>query len=203
MRVSADDRREQLIDATIEIMKRVGVQSLTVRAVAQEAGATLAAVHYCFRGKEEMIHAAIERWLANMLSYAQHVPTSDGLRAAVVSFARSYWDELEMVPHDVLAQIELVIWSARQERAQDFGGLIYPGYEKGLGAIFERTLSDSHENSSITSEDLTRAVLVIIDGCSLQYISQPERAGHREMFEFLIESLVDRIAIVPDHQVVA
>lgn len=202
MRVSADDRREQLIDATIEVMKTAGVQALTVRAVAEEAGvSSLATVHYCFRSKEEMIHAAIERWLANMLSYAENIPEAEGLRVAILSFAESYWDELERVPRDVLAQIELVVWSARQEASEELGGLIYPGYEKELGAIFERTLKSSHETSSLTSEDLTRALLVIIDGCSLQFISQPERSGHRQLFQFLIENLVDSLTIASKDQV--
>ena len=52
MRVSAEERKEQLIAATVELMRREGVQSVTMRAIAKEANAPLATAHYCFSDKE-------------------------------------------------------------------------------------------------------------------------------------------------------
>lgn len=37
MRVSADDRKEQLIAATMELMRREGVQAVTMRAIAKDS----------------------------------------------------------------------------------------------------------------------------------------------------------------------
>lgn len=194
-RVAAEDRREQLIDATIEVMKCTGVQSLTLRAIAKEAGASLAAVHYCFRSKEELIHAATKRWLANMLDYAKNVPVEHGLRAAVLQFTSTYWDELVTSPDDVLAQIELVVWTSRQDESLDYGSMVYPGYEEELGTIFEQALIRSNESCSVTTAQLGRALIAIIDGCSLQFLSQPDLPQHRELFEFLVDALLDRLNI--------
>ena len=52
MRVPAAERKDQLIQATVELMRRDGVQRLNLRAIADEAGASLASVHYCFDGQE-------------------------------------------------------------------------------------------------------------------------------------------------------
>ncbi|GAC1374175.1 MAG: hypothetical protein NVS2B15_13980 [Pseudarthrobacter sp.] len=59
MRVSAEDRKEQLIAATVKLIRREGVQSVTIRAIAKEANAPLATAHYCFSNKEELMEAAV------------------------------------------------------------------------------------------------------------------------------------------------
>ena len=63
MRVSAEERKEQLIAATVELMRREGVQSVTIRAIAKEVNAPLATAYYCFSNKEELMDAAAEAWL--------------------------------------------------------------------------------------------------------------------------------------------
>ena len=74
MRISAEDRKEQLIAATVELMRREGVQSVTMRAIAKEANAPLATAHYCFSNKDELMEAAAEAWLRNSNRFSSDVP---------------------------------------------------------------------------------------------------------------------------------
>ncbi len=194
MRIPATERKEQLIDATIALMQTHGVVSLTLRDIAKHAGASLAAVHYCFADKNELFTAAVERWLKNMMTYAEDVDPSLGLRSTVVEVARRYWDELEMTPSDVLAQIELVIWAARQEGGQELAASIYPGYESGLGALFSKAMEVDSQDQILSPEELARIFIAIIDGCSLQYITQPDAGSHRRLFEFLVEAVLQQMA---------
>ncbi|WP_426939054.1 TetR family transcriptional regulator [Pseudarthrobacter sp. S3] len=60
MRLPARERKEQLIAATIELMRREGVQPVTMRAIAKEANAPLAMANYCFSNKENLLDAEIE-----------------------------------------------------------------------------------------------------------------------------------------------
>lgn len=193
MRIPAKERREQLIDATISLMQTQGVVSLNLRDIAKHAGASLAAVHYCFADKDTLLTAAVERWLKNMMIYAEDVDPSIGLRSTVTEVARRYWAELEKTPSDVLAQLELVIWAARQEGGQDLAATIYPGYEKGLGALFAKAMQVDGQPRLLSSEEMARAFIAVIDGCSLQYITQPDSGAHRQLFEFLVEAVLERV----------
>ena len=78
MRVPAEERKEQLIAATVELMRRKGVQSVTIRAIAKEANAPLATAHYCFSGKDELMDAAAEAWLKNLSLFSSDVPVHLG-----------------------------------------------------------------------------------------------------------------------------
>ncbi|MFZ4720203.1 MAG: TetR/AcrR family transcriptional regulator [Ilumatobacteraceae bacterium] len=59
--VSAADRREQLIEATIAVLRRSGAEGVTTRAVAAEADAPLASIHYTFGSLDDLVVAAFER----------------------------------------------------------------------------------------------------------------------------------------------
>jgi AcrR family transcriptional regulator len=75
--------KEQLIAATIEIMRREGVQSVTMRAIAKEANAPLATANYCFSNKEKLMDAAAEAWFINLCRFSSGAPVHLGLRKAV------------------------------------------------------------------------------------------------------------------------
>lgn len=196
-RISLEDRREQLIEATIEVMQEKGVQSVTLRGVAQRANASLATVHYCFESKDALIQAAVVRWLANMVGYASNIPTKAGFSAAVHSFAELYWMELERTPNDVLAQIELVLWAARNDDGNDLRPLIYSGYEDELAGIFEVAMSNERPEREFHAREFVRVLLAVFDGCSLQFMLQRELPVHKDNFFFLVQSVVDKLMESP------
>ena len=198
LRVPLEERREQLIEATISVMQEQGVQAITLRDIAKRANAPLATVHYCFENKDALIHAAVVRWLKNMVEYAARIPTTAGFSAAVLSFAELYWGELERTPNDVLAQIELVLWAARHDDAGGLRPLIYAGYEEELAEIFAEALENEQPGREFDAGGFVRLILIVIDGCSLQYLLQPELPGHRGNFLYLIKSLVDSVLAVRD-----
>lgn len=201
MRVSATERREQLIDATIELMQSQGVAALNLRDIAKHAGASLATVHYCFADKDELIHAAVERWLKNMLTYAEDVDPTLGLRCTMTEVGNRFWAELEATPSDLLAQIEIVVWAVRQDGNNDLAARIYPGYEQGLGTLFSRAIEAHNDVCSVPPGDLARGFIAIIDGCILQHIAEPGNEAHRRIFDFLLESVLLRVeASVPQRR---
>lgn len=68
---SREVRREQIAEAALELLARQGIKRLSVGAVARRIGVVPSAVYRHFRGKEEILSAAIgrmgERLLENVL----------------------------------------------------------------------------------------------------------------------------------------
>lgn len=61
-RMSADERREQIIDVTVELLHEHGAQ-LTTRQIAQAAGIAEGTIFRSFDDKDELIDAAVHRVL--------------------------------------------------------------------------------------------------------------------------------------------
>ncbi|HEY2809709.1 MAG TPA: transcriptional regulator BetI [Steroidobacteraceae bacterium] len=67
-------RRQELIDATIECLKRYGHEGLSMRAIATQAGVSLGLINHHFPNKDELIAAAYRHFNTELV---------DGLKAAV------------------------------------------------------------------------------------------------------------------------
>jgi AcrR family transcriptional regulator len=195
MRIPAEERKEQLIAATVELMRREGVQAVTVRAIAKEAHAPLATAHYCFSGKDELMEAAAEVWLKNLSSFSGGVPVHLGLRKAVEQVAEGYWRALEEEPASLLAEIELVLWATRNAPASPLAAKIYPAFETELKDIFSAALSNSGEECLISFPMLIRSFLMIFDGAAVQYLTDPKAADHQTMYFMLVDALLAKAGL--------
>ncbi|WP_024818133.1 TetR/AcrR family transcriptional regulator [Arthrobacter sp. 31Y] len=195
MRVSAKDRKEQLIAATVELMRREGVQSVTMRAIAKEANAPLATANYCFSGKDELMEAAAEAWLKNLSSFSGEVPVHLGLRKAVEQVAEGYWRALEEEPASLIAEIELILWATRNAPVSPLAAKIYPAYEVELGDIFSAAAESNGDECLIGIPALVRAFLMIYDGATLQYLTDPTAADHRALFFMTLDALLTKAGV--------
>ena len=191
MRVSAAQRREQLIDATVELMRRDGVGSVTLRAIAEAAHAPLATVHYCFRDKDELVTAAVDYWLRLMVDdMAAGADGFGGLGATMDRIAERFWAGLESNSADVLAQLEVITWAVREQPESGLARLIYERYANELSALFSKAMADGGEDSSVPVDELARAFLVLIDGCSFQALADPSGSKYRNVYRHLADGLV-------------
>jgi AcrR family transcriptional regulator len=195
MRVSAEERKEQLIAATAELMRREGVQSVTIRAIAKEANAPLATAHYCFSNKEELMDAAAEAWFRNLSRFSSDVPVHLGLRKAVEQVAEGYWRALEEEPKSILSEIELILWATRNAAVSPLAAKIYPAYEVELGNIFAAAAQSNGDESLMGFPTLVRIFLMIYDGAAIQFMTDPEGADHRSHFFMMIDALLIKAGV--------
>lgn len=195
MRVSSADRKDQLISATVELMRREGVQYVTMRAIAKEANAPLAAAHYCFSDKSELMDAAAEAWLKNLNRYSSDVPVHLGLRKAVEQVAESYWRSLEEEPASLLAEIELILWATRNAASSALAAKIYPAYEVELGNLFTSAAQNNGDQCRMDAATLVRSFLMIYDGAVLQYMTDPKATDHRANFFMVLDALLTKAGV--------
>ena len=66
-RPKGDKRRQSLIDATLSVIARDGVQAATVRTIATEANVTQGLIRYYFKNKADLIGQAYEAFREQML----------------------------------------------------------------------------------------------------------------------------------------
>jgi AcrR family transcriptional regulator len=109
--VRAADRREQLLGAAIEVLVRDGLEGLTLRDVAAQAGVRLSTLQYIFSSRAELVAALSERVLADA-EYGQFEVGSGGLdhelRRLVDWFATQFFADpamVELVRYEYVARI--------------------------------------------------------------------------------------------------
>lgn len=110
----AAERREQLLDAAVAVMRTGGIAAATTRAVADRAGLPQGAFHYCFGSKDELFAALLERELDASLGQAWAAVTSThDLESGITAALRAIWERVRTDPEYHLLTSELVDVAAR------------------------------------------------------------------------------------------
>ena len=105
--VDREQRRSDIVDATIQILVKHGLEGLSMRAVAAEAQATIGMLNYWFSCKEDLVRAAIERVIE------WEMPTGDtGLPASFNDLESSLHNFL---PLDKKRTEQQKVWVAFEE----------------------------------------------------------------------------------------
>ncbi|RFS87378.1 TetR/AcrR family transcriptional regulator [Actinomadura spongiicola] len=169
-RVPAERRRVDFLNATLRVIAEHGVAGATTRRIAEEAGAPLATLHYCFHTKHELFWAVFERQ-ANLVAEAAGVAEDapkEGLRAAAVRLLTRGVDFIMANEDYARAQFDLLQWAMRQPGeksllAADVYSLSVDRYD----AVLRASMREG-EDESIVNE-LSRMIIAVLDGMNLQW----------------------------------
>lgn len=109
-RRSLTERREQLLDAAIDVMSESGIGGATTRAITDRAGVPHGVFHYCFDSKAALLHALLARESERALSAAWRLdPDSDGLTAALSTAIHTQLARVRADPKQFLVLAELAV----------------------------------------------------------------------------------------------
>lgn len=177
-RVSAEERRKQLVAAAFRVIGRDGFARATTRAICTEAGAPLAAFHYCFASKQELWGELTTRALAD-LAAARAGGTDIGgdVTASLRATLRSYWRTVEDDPGR-----ESVLMALTQHALGDPG---LAGVAEQQYAAYHRTARETLEEIgagcgvgwTLPVEQLARMLVVVTDGVTLAWLVDRDSAA--------------------------
>lgn len=184
-RLPADERRTQLIESAISIAEQRGVSSVTVRAVAEEAGVSLGVVHYCFESKEELIAAMGETLIVQLSESLQHafgqvrhapdLTGIQGLKELLHIGLTGMWPLIEATPDRQLLTYEITAQALRSrnlgaERAGAVASDQYRIMDEHAIAFLEECAKISGTVWTESLQSLARWSLAMIDGLVLRWL---------------------------------
>ncbi|MFA9443832.1 TetR/AcrR family transcriptional regulator [Egicoccus sp. AB-alg6-2] len=174
-----DERREELVDATLAILATEGLTAATTRRITDEADMALGAFHYAFRSKDELLRAVIERMANQMDEALRAAVAADGesLGSALEAIVQAYWDYVEGTPHVQLAQFELVIHAMRDPELEPLAAWHYERLANTVAGVLASVPCTLDE---IEREQLARYLIATMDGLILHHCVQADLKAARE-----------------------
>ena len=188
-----DARRQALIEATIECLKRFGHDGLSIRRISAQAKVSIGLINHHFPTKDALVAEAYRYFNSELVGY---------LRKAVAAATgsprqqlRAFFEASFSPPNldiDVLA-VWVVFWGLyrHSKDIQRVQSETYHGYVdllRSMLADLERQTGELRFNLRLAAIGLT----ALIDGLWLEWCLDPDNFAPREAVE-LCEAWVDRL----------
>jgi AcrR family transcriptional regulator len=170
-RVQAKVRREQLIDAAVRVATRDGVASTTTRAVAAEAGASLASVHYCFDSKQELLQEVLISIINELTGdWAPDLADSAGVAEMMRADLGALWAVVEREPGKQQVTYELTHYALRTEGLDELARWQYETYYARSADRLRAVAARAGVEWTLPLPVMTRMLMNMIDGLVLGWL---------------------------------
>lgn len=167
-RVSAEQRRLDLVTAAVALLVEEGPAALTARRIADRAGAPLGTVHYAFRDMAELHQLAAAELLGRVDVALAGVRTEAGVKVALDDILTGWWRWVRGQEAVALAFAETLVALLRTGTA---GATFQAAHRLVLGLLRE---AEGHDPcpSRIPLPALADLVLVTADGLGLVHLAR-------------------------------
>ncbi|GAA0920893.1 TetR/AcrR family transcriptional regulator [Virgisporangium aurantiacum] len=189
--LSAEERRQSIIDAAIEVIATEGLQKATTRRIAQQADAPLGALHYCFRSKEELIHLVAEQGAARLRTAFDGVDPALGVEATIRDSVAALWRWARKHPGLQLALMELGMWRIREGGPPEE---VYSMWDNFGGNLvrehLQRAVNLEPVDLAISVEEIVRFINHRFDGLAFEWAASRDEAACERQTHLLADAMV-------------
>ena len=189
-RIAVDERRELLVEAAIRVMTRDGVAKATTRSIVAEAGMALAAFHYSFRSKQELLENVIETITGHTLNLAVEALGAEGTAEEKVRSAlEMYWRHLIANPGEHRVTYELTQYALRQPGLATVAKRQYEAYI----AAATQLIASLDVDWTAPVPVVARYLISVMDGLTLLWLNEGDDDTARAALELAGDHLVGLI----------
>jgi AcrR family transcriptional regulator len=171
------ERRQQIVLAAYRVASMRGLESLTIRAVAMQAGLSHGLVHFHFKKKADLLDSLLE-WLLAKTAALQTGPEITQLGSPLMRFQALLRQEMERVGRDRAAiHLFFDFWLAgtRDRRIRRRMKTELDRYRAAFRPMAEEVLlADPVRFAHVTAEGLASVAVAFIKGCALQSVLDPK-----------------------------
>ncbi len=171
--VDRDARRRELVRAAWRVVGREGLEGLTTRAVAREAGWSTGVLAHYFENRDDLLLAAFRLVFEEVMERMQAALAAepDSTRALIAAL-------LQAVPIDARQRTEAIVWftflglAAGQPALRDEAKLRYTMWLDLIERAVEAVFADDHLAQG-EARRIARVLVSHVDGLTVQALFDP------------------------------
>lgn len=189
----ASDRRDALIQAAIESLKRLGHEGLSVRRIAAEAGVSIGLINHHFPNKDALVaesYRTFSRQLTGSFEAAVAGAPPEP-RARLRAFFNAVFSRPNLDPQVLTAWV--AYWGLMQVSPEMRA--VHEEEGRGYGDLLGRLLSDLARERGRAQADLRLVIIgltALLDGLWLEWCLDPDSFRPKEAAA-LCDDWVDRV----------
>jgi AcrR family transcriptional regulator len=193
--MSAERRRDAIVDAALAVARRKGLAATTVRDVAAEMGSSSGLIHHYFETMDDVVAAAFERVAGDDLEQTEVLLDEAGDPTSVV---RAFLSSYAPVGEDWAFQLWLDAWAeaGRRPALREVSGRLNLAW----AAMLERAIRAGVEEGVFRSDDPAGAawrILSLVDGLALQVVAHQTIVDRADMLAWAATATERELQLPP------
>jgi AcrR family transcriptional regulator len=193
--MSAERRRDAIVDAALAVARRKGLAATTVRDVAAQMGSSSGLIHHYFETMDDVVAAAFERVAGDDLEQTEVLLDEAGDPTSVV---RAFLSSYAPVGEDWAFQLWLDAWAeaGRRPALREVSGRLNLAW----AAMLERAIRAGVEEGVFRSDDPAGAawrILSLVDGLALQVVAHQTIVDRADMLAWAATATERELQLPP------
>lgn len=185
-RIPAAQRRNDFVQAALEVIATHGIDGATTRRIADEADANLAMLHYCYDSKEALFSDVFDyvagRYRDVIKASDNQGTLEDTAREILRGVMQCYLDS----PTFTAATFELIGWARRQHG--DRGIAVYDQALDMVRAALKQAASDRKLTRKAIDE-IAYVLAALADGFAMNWMTYGDRAAAKKQMTVTLSVL--------------
>jgi AcrR family transcriptional regulator len=170
-RVPVAERRVQIVEAAVVVALREGIDRMTTRRVAHQAGVAVGVLHYCFGTRDALLREVITHLVEDTSQSMASVFDGGGdLRSYLNRAIEVFCSAVEANPELHLLTYEMTTWAVRNPEFADLGTWQYDCYYRATEAFFEQLAEVAGVTWTTPVNTLARFMVALNEGVTLAWL---------------------------------
>jgi TetR/AcrR family transcriptional regulator, regulator of biofilm formation and stress response len=170
-RVPVEERRRQLVAAAFRVIGQEGFAAATTRRVCAEAGAPLAAFHYCFDSKQALLVELTEQTLAELVDVqTDGIVVGEDVAASLRATLREYWATVEADPNRESVLMALTQHALADPKLAGVAEAQYEAYHRTARTVLTTIADACGVSWALPLDRLARMLIVVTDGVTVAWL---------------------------------
>jgi AcrR family transcriptional regulator len=164
-------RSDRIVDGAITVIARDGLDALSIRRVAAEAGVAIGTVQYHHPTRAELVLAALQRTAQRQQVRSMAAPRDPTITATIVARLAL------LLPHDEPSREEAIVWVALAAAAAR-DPLVGPHQRRlvkqtvsAIEALLDRAIQSGELPDTVDTSDLADRIHVVVEGYLLHTVA--------------------------------
>ena len=190
-----DGRREQMLEAALDVIAERGFANTRIADVASRAGTSAALVIYYFKARDLLLAEAIrlseDRWYAEGMRRMAATPTAAGRLEELIAMS-CVPDESEDDPVSWVIWLDLWAQSARNDQVAMVRAEFDDHWRRTIADLV-REGQRSEEFHPLDAEDFAVTLSALIDGFAIQIALEDGSVDNQRAFQLTMQFAAERL----------
>ncbi|MDA8265506.1 MAG: TetR/AcrR family transcriptional regulator [Actinomycetota bacterium] len=184
--VDRELRRDEVVQATWRVIARVGIDNVSIREIAAEAGHSTGVIAHYFKNKDEVLTTALQlAWRREVDRIARATATLSGFGALEALVA-------EVLPVGGDRTLEMAVWMSFWGRAVGDEQLAaqqrryYGEWRALIRTCLEEAVACGAARPGVVPSDEAVRIAALVDGIGIQAVLEPDRISPTRLVELVV-----------------